>query len=159
MGAFPDNLHAPTAEAMRIRFIKPPETHLLRQLVLRPGQPLDEMEWPQDEAADSFHLAMEDQGMILAVASFQKERHERLLGWKQFRIRGMATHPDHQGKGIGTQLLRFGLDHLRAMKADLVWCNARSGALRLYAKEGFAEEGGPFVLEGIGEHYLMYKRL
>lgn len=144
---------------MRIRFIKPIETHHLRQQVLRPRQPLEEMEWSMDLAKDSFHLGMELNEQLICVASFLRERNELLKGWKQFRLRGMATHPDHQGKGAGSKVLRFGLDHLRTLKADLVWCNAREKAKDFYAKEGFCTEGPPFDIPGIGLHHLMYLRL
>ena len=144
---------------MRIRFIKSTETHALRQLVLRPEQPLDEMEWPQDNAKDSFHLGMNTGGRQISIVSFSRERNELLHGWKQYRLRGMATHPDHQGAGIGGKLLRFGLDHLRTLRTDLVWCNARDGAKGFYAKEGFREEGSPFDIHGIGIHHLMFLRL
>lgn len=144
---------------MRIRFIKPVETHALRQSVLRPRQPLDEMEWSQDRAEESFHLGMGIGGHLIAVVSFLRERNELLKGWKQYRLRGMATHPDHQREGAGAALLQFGLDHLRTLKADLVWCNAREGAKAFYAKAGFLEEGEPFEIEAIGVHQLMYLRL
>lgn len=144
---------------MRIRFIKPIETHDLRQQVLRPQQPLDEMEWSMDHSEDSFHVGMEFNGQIISVASFLRERNELLQGWKQFRLRGMATRPVQQGNGAGTKLLRFGLEHLKSLKADLVWCNARTGAKDFYAKTGFHTEGPPFELPGIGLHHLMYLRL
>jgi hypothetical protein len=56
-------------------------------------------------------------------------------------------------------MLRFGLDHVHGLKTDLVWCNARDGAKGFYAREGFVPEGAPFMIEGIGLHHLMYKRL
>lgn len=144
---------------MRIRFINASQTHALRQEVLRPRQSLDEMEWPQDRAEESFHLGMTIGGHLIAVVSFIRERNELLRGWKQYRLRGMATHPGFQGQGVGTKLLPFGIDHLRTLKADLVWCNAREKATTLYGKVGFLPRGDPFEIEGIGIHQLMFLRL
>ena len=144
---------------MRIRFIRPSDTHALRQAVLRPQQQVDEMEWPRDRSEDSFHLGASIGGHLISVASFIRERNEKLRGWKQYRLRGMATHPDLQGQGAGAELLRFGIDHLLTLKPDLIWCNAREKAKGFYAKHGFLPENVPFEIEGIGIHQLMYLRL
>ena len=53
----------------------------------------------------------------------------------------------------------LGIDHLRTLKADLVWCNARESAKAFYGKEGFLPEGAQFDIEGIGVHQLMLLRL
>jgi GNAT superfamily N-acetyltransferase len=155
-----NNLHAPPRSCpMHIRFIKPAETHALRQQVLRPGQPLEEMEWSKDRASGNFHLGVQEEEDLIAIASFFRERNEFLRGWIQYRLRGMATAPRHQGKGFGTRLLQFGMGHLRDMKADLLWCNARENAVGFYARAGFKGEGQTFLIEGIGIHHLMYHRL
>lgn len=143
---------------MHVRFIQPESTHELRQLVLRPAQGIDEMNWSLDHAEDSFHLGALIGKRCIAVATFMPQRNEQLRGWKQYRLRGMATHPDHQGKGYGHQLLRFGLDHLQQQSVDLVWCNARAGAVRFYAKAAFVPVQEPFNIHGIGIHQLMCLR-
>ena len=93
------------------------------------------------------------------IGSFYNEKQEQLRGWKQYRLRGMATHPDHRSKGLGSKLMRFAMDHLNNQKADLLWCNARENALEFYKRLGFAIEGPPFDVPGIGEHFLMYRKL
>jgi GNAT superfamily N-acetyltransferase len=110
---------------MRVRYIKAAETYPLRQQLLRPLQPIDEMDWYGDNADTSFHVGAEEGEELICVASFMLERCEQVLGWRQYRLRGMATQPDQQGSGAGKAVLKFGLDHLRGLKADLVWCNAR----------------------------------
>lgn len=144
---------------MRIRFIKAADTHNLRQRVLRPFQPVSEMEWYGDQADTTFHLGAGIGDHLVSVASFMAERNEVLLGWRQYRLRGMATHPDFRGIGAGSSIVRFGLDHLRGMKVDLVWCNARENVTAFYAGLGFSTHGGPFMVEGIGMHQLMFIRL
>ena len=71
----------------------------------------------------------------------------------------MATHPDHRAKGVGTKLMHFAFDHLNSLKADVLWCNARENALAFYERLGLVIEGPPFDIAGIGEHFLMYKKL
>lgn len=144
---------------MPTRFIKPEETHALRHSVLRPLQALDEMEWPMDRDEKSFHIGQEEQGALVSVASFLRERNDRLRGWIQYRVRGMATAPAFQGQGLGSLVLRFGLEQVRHRKADLVWCHARERATAFYVREGFRTEGEAFLVTGIGIHHLMYLRL
>ena len=149
---------------MRIRFIKSAETHVLRQHVLRPTQAIAEMEWSHDDAEGSFHLGAEEDrdgsdDRLISVASFVRERCLQLPGSHQYRLRGMATAQEHRGKGIGAALLRFGLEHLHHLKADLVWCNAREGALGFYEREGFTSQGAAFMIEGIGLHHLLFRQL
>jgi predicted GNAT family N-acyltransferase len=145
-------------DPMRIRFIKAEQTHALRQQVLRPAQPVGEMDWGGDRAETSFHLGAEEGEHIVAVASFMQEKHAELRGWKQYRLRGMATLPAFQGMGAGSALVRFGLDHLRGKQVDLVWCHAREKAVGFYTGLGFMEQGAPFLVDGIGMHHLMYLR-
>lgn len=146
-------------EGLRIRFIRPAETHGLRQLVLRPFQPIEEMEWSFDQAEGSFHVGAAFGEELVAVASFLPEPNDALRGWKQYRLRGMAVHPTQQSKGIGGKLLGFGVAQLHSMGIDLLWCNAREAAAAFYAREGFTMHNGPFLIEGIGVHHLMFKRL
>jgi predicted GNAT family N-acyltransferase len=40
-----------------------------------------------------------------------------------------------------------------------VWCNARTPAVGLYAREGFAIEGEEFELPEIGPHVVMTRSL
>ncbi|MGB6047911.1 MAG: GNAT family N-acetyltransferase [Flavobacteriales bacterium] len=144
---------------MRIRFIPSNETHELRQRVLRPAQTIAEMEWTFDRAEGSFHLGTEKDDELIAIASFLREPCEQLPGKLQYRLRGMAITAEHQGQGVGAALLRSGLEHLHQLKADLVWCNAREGALGFYGKKGFIALGSAFIIEGIGLHHLMYRTL
>ncbi|MCI1752659.1 MAG: GNAT family N-acetyltransferase [Flavobacteriales bacterium] len=144
---------------MRVRYIKAAETYPLRQQLLRPLQPIDEMDWYGDNADTSFHVGAEVGEELICVASFMLERCEQVLGWRQYRLRGMATQPDQQGSGAGKAVLKFGLDHLRGLKADLVWCNAREKVVGFYGGMGFQAQGELFMVDGIGMHQLMYLRL
>ncbi len=144
---------------MRIRFIKAPDTYALRLQVLRPGGVLEDVDFTNDRLEYAFHLGVHIGGHRIAVASFYPEGHPELTGWKQYRLRGMATHPDFQGQGVGSQLMRFALEHLKAQHADLIWCNARVGALPFYERAGYRIHGERFEIPGIGGHFVMYRRL
>jgi ribosomal protein S18 acetylase RimI-like enzyme len=141
---------------MHIRLIPALETHELRRLVLRKGDRSAVVEWPGDEHPDGFHVGAFIGASCIGIASFQPERNGHFEGRKHYRLRGMATHPEHQGKGVGSALLRHALDHLHVKEADLLWCNARETAIRFYAHAGFRVSGSPFMIEGIGVHFVMY---
>ena len=71
----------------------------------------------------------------------------------------MAIHPDFRAQGAGAKLIRFAIEHLHAQRADLLWCNARENAKGFYEKLGFVIHGEPFQIAGIGEHFVMYRRI
>lgn len=147
------------ASAMRVRFIRTEDTYPLRLLVLRPGGAIEDTHFANDRLEGSFHIGITLNDELVSVGSFYPEKHKGLKGWKQYRLRGMATHPAHQGKGAGEKLLRFALDHLKAQNADLLWCNARIEAVHFYERLGLVAEGEPFEIPGIGMHYLMQRRV
>lgn len=142
---------------MRIRFIRTEDTYPLRLLVLRPGGVLEDCHWANDRLVGSFHLAAQIGEHRISIGSFYPEKHPLLLGWKQYRLRGMATHPEFQRQGAGARLLEFAVEHLMAQNADRLWCNARIVAVPFYQRMGFAKEGPEFDIPGIGGHYLMHR--
>ena len=141
---------------MRIKFIKAKETWPIRHKVLRPNQLLEDCDYPNDRNPDSFHLGAFESNKLIAIASFYGERNEQIVAWKQYRLRGFATLPEYQGKGVGNSLMKFGLEHLQNNKADVLWCNARTSASPFYEKHGFGVFDDIFEIEGIGLHQLLY---
>ncbi|MBL7963978.1 MAG: GNAT family N-acetyltransferase [Flavobacteriales bacterium] len=144
---------------MRVQFIRARDTWQLRQQVLRPHQTVEEMDYPNDRNPDSFHLGALDMNTLVGIASFYKEKHEGMNGWIQWRLRGMAVDPHFQGKGVGRMLLKFAMDELKVKQVDVLWCNARENAMGFYQAHGFLIHGEPFPIEGIGMHYMMYRRI
>lgn len=74
----------------------------------------------------------------------------------QYRLRGMATDPEFQGQGAGSQLLVKGNEILSEKKVPVWWCNARISAAGYYEKAGLSQLGEPFEIEPIGMHKVMY---
>jgi hypothetical protein len=110
---------------MRIRFIKAEQTHALRQQVLRPAQPVGEMDWGGDRAETSFHLGAEEGEHIVAVASFMQEKHAELRGLENNTgLRGMATLPALSRHGCRQCLGAFSALGPPARQAGGTWCGA-----------------------------------
>jgi|SRR5690606_395181 Predicted acyltransferase len=143
-----------------IRFINPEETLPLRSLVLRHGAPLPQCHFQGDNEETTFHMGYLDQkGQIVCILTCQQEPLEGYTGLG-YRLRGMATHPDWQGKGLGTDLLQAAIDHLATeLEADYLWCNARRVAYDFYQHLGFAIVSDEFEIPGIGPHRVMRLRL
>lgn len=142
---------------MKVRFITAQETHPLRLLVLRPGGVMADCQWPIDSAEGAFHLGVDEGEERICVASFQAATHELVIAKRPWQLRGMATHPDHRGKGAGRALVERALDHLREQGADVLWCNARLVAVPFYERLEFRIEGPLFEIPGIGGHHVMWR--
>jgi predicted GNAT family N-acyltransferase len=71
----------------------------------------------------------------------------------------MATRLDHQGQGIGNQLLNFAIVYLRGENVNFIWCNARKYACKFYLGIGFEIVSDEFEIAGIGPHRVMYLKI
>ncbi len=75
-----------------------------------------------------------------------------------FQLRGMATHPDARGVGLGRELIRYVEETLSAETGiTLFWCNARTSAVGFYKKQGWQTIADEFNIPGVGPHYKMKK--
>ncbi len=142
---------------MDIHRITPEETYALRLMVLRPGGSIKDVQWPHDNDENAFHLGARNGAGLIGIGTFYQERHKGIKGTRQYRLRGMATHPEHRGRGAGGLIVRGALDELRRMGIPLVWCNARVNAVPFYEREGFVRHGELFELPGIGMHQVMWR--
>ena len=114
---------------MMIRYIAPADTLALRSLVLRNGKPLSECIFPQDH--EGFHLGAFVEERLCSIATFFPETFAE-NGPGGYRLRGMATHPDFAGHGLGREMINFAIHELLAVNASYIWCNARSSAVGFY---------------------------
>jgi GNAT superfamily N-acetyltransferase len=135
-----------------VRAVDPAQTRLLRQRVLRPHESVQELashEPPGVHAVGAF-----DGDELIAVGFVCPDG-----GPGEWRVRGMATVPEHRGRGVGAAILAALVEHARAQGATRVWCNARTPALSLYARAGFEPESDEFDIPGIGPHVVMARAL
>jgi GNAT superfamily N-acetyltransferase len=135
-----------------VRAVDPAQTRPLRQRVLRPHESLEELashEPPGVQAVGAFA------GDELVAVGFVCPDGEP----GAWRVRGMATAPEHRGRGAGAAILAQLVEHARAQGATRVWCNARTPALGLYARAGFERESDEFDIPGIGPHFVMARQV
>ncbi|CAM3964622.1 GNAT family N-acetyltransferase [Mucilaginibacter galii] len=142
-----------------IKFISQDDILPIRNEILREGKlTLDECRFTGDDNPDSFHLGYFVNEQLVCVASFHPQSYAEFTG-RGYQLRGMATLKEHQGKGLGTQLINFAVVYLRGQKANYIWCNARQVAVNFYGNVGFEVVSKEFDIPGIGPHYAMYLKI
>lgn len=144
---------------MTIKQVKVDKIRALRHMVLRPEQPIESTDYDRDMDEQSLHYAALCENTIASIATFYPEKFPEIKHTLSYRLRGMATHPKYRRKGFARQLMRHALKDLEQKRCDLLWCKARLVALSFYESLGFIKVGSIFEIDGIGPHYLMYKKI
>lgn len=156
---------------MSVERIPAAGSYALRHAVLRPNQDFDSVLWPGDEESGTatFGAIEETAGTVVGVATVFREPAPfdpvvvgvagavPELESATWRLRGMATRQDLQGRGIGTMVLGAALSHVVAEGGRLLWCNARVGAIGFYERAGFSTFGDEWELPTVGPHVVMWR--
>lgn len=140
--------------SVTIRRVSAEDVYPLRHRVLRPNQTQSDCIWTQDKDSETVHFGAELNGQIVGIASIAISPREADPP-NTWRLRGMATLPELQGRGVGAKVLQACLAHAKSRGGALMWCNARTTALEFYRRHGFETVGEEFDIEGIGPHYVM----
>ncbi|MPZ11620.1 MAG: GNAT family N-acetyltransferase [Kiloniellaceae bacterium] len=107
-------------------------------------------------------------GRVVSTAGFLVDAHPdygSAFGALQWRLRGMASEPALQGRGLGGQVLDFGIAEIARRLAAAgedsaaLWCNGRSGAQGFYERHGFTPVGDVFETPGTGPHCVFWRRV
>jgi GNAT superfamily N-acetyltransferase len=133
-------------------------TYGLRRRVLRDGRADADVAFAEDDRPGAFHLGAFHDGRLVAVGSFSPEPVSVRPGRRAVRLRAMAVDPGYQGQGVGRRLLQEALPRLRADGVEVLWANARDGALSFYRRFGMEVVGGGFdvtVLERPIPHHVV----
>lgn len=146
---------------VRIEVVEGRRTRELRRAALRPN-------WPTgtpmhgDDNPDGVHLAAFDAdgrvvGCCLVLPRPYPLRAERAHAWQ---LRGMATAAELRSQGIGAAVLAAAIAEIRQRAGELVWCDARTGAVPFYGQHGFVAEGEEFLHAESGiPHFRMWRAL
>ncbi|WP_256012923.1 GNAT family N-acetyltransferase [Desertivirga xinjiangensis] len=111
----------------------------IRHQVMYPEMDFDAIKLPDDE--NGMHLGLYENGKLISVVSLFSEG-------ENLQFRKFATLDEFQGKGYGSQLLRFVIDEAKQQGFTRVWCNARTNASSFYQKFGFNETSVRFFKDG-----------
>jgi GNAT superfamily N-acetyltransferase len=92
---------------------------------------------PGDELADTLHFGVVVDGEPVSVGTINHDASPRNAHTPVWRIRGMATLEEHQGRGYGGAILRHLIDHIAANGGGLFWGDLRVAAVAFYERHGF----------------------
>ncbi len=133
-----------------IRKIKFNETLPIRQSVLWPDKTRKELILKEDPTGSHFGFFLEEK--LVAVISV-------FVTGDSGQFRKFACLQEHQGKGIGTALLKHTLSYLNEQKVKTVWCNARVAARKFYQGFGLVPEADTEFTRGHIKYEIMLKQL
>jgi GNAT superfamily N-acetyltransferase len=142
-----------------IKEIDKKSTYPVRHLVLRKGKPIESCYFEDDEKDSTRHFGLIIDKKAVGVVSLFEQKNENFNENKQFQIRGMAVLDEYQQKGYGKLLIKKVETYCLELNVDLIWFNARENAKSFYQKMNYTTSGKPFLIENIGLHYIMIKKL
>lgn len=146
---------------MRIEITDKLTTRELRRRVLRPSWAAD-AEMHGDENPDAVHFAAfdDDSTLVAACLVFPRAFPARPAQAGAWQLRGMATVEGRRSSGIGARLLAATVEEVQRRGGRLIWCEARSSAMRFYARHGFSVDGVEYSHSETGiPHHLMWRDL
>ena len=144
---------------VNIRKVDAKKVRPLRHAELRKGQDFSTTSYIEDYEAGTFHMACIVDEKIVTCASYYPEKSIKIKSKRAYRLRGMATDSNFQRKGYASDLMQESFKELKKRDCDMVWCNARLGAVDFYKSVGFKIIGEIFDIAEIGPHYYMYKEI
>jgi predicted N-acetyltransferase YhbS len=139
--------------------LKPEEIQQLRNEVLWPHKTFENCILETDRLSTTFHFGIQIEGLTVATVTLQQEKNQRLQEEKQYRLRAMAVREGYRGQGFGDAIVEAGLNHLRELGVEVVWCDARVAALNFYRRLHFNELEEEYEIPIIGKHRFMWKVL
>jgi len=94
-------------------------------------------------------LVAETDGEVVGTCQLIVFRHIQAQGGRCAEIESMHVHPEHRGRGVGSQLLAAAVDGARAAgcyRVQLTSNRQRQDAHRFYEREGFTPSHVGFKL-------------
>jgi GNAT superfamily N-acetyltransferase len=135
------------------------ETYLIRQIILRPGKPIESCVFEGDDLPTSKHFGLFVNKELVGIVSVFENKNTIFTHSNQLQVRGMAVLQNYQKKGYGNVLIEKVEAYAKSMKSPNIWFNAREIAVGFYKKLGYTIIGNPFEIGEIGTHYIMHKQL
>lgn len=119
----------------------------IRQQAMYPDKDKEYVVLPDDQLG--IHMGYYKSGEPVSVLSLFLENSE-------LQFRKFATLSQHQGKGYGSELMKWMLDYAKDMQFNRLWCNARIDKTDFYKKFGFVETDNTF--ERSGHKYIIVEK-
>ena len=147
------------ASNIQAQMLETEEIQQLRNEVLWPHKSFENCILDTDRLPSTFHFGVQLDGLTVATVTLQQENSSKLPQEKQYRLRAMAVREGYRGQGFGDAIVDAGLNHLRELGVEVVWCDARVAALNFYRRLQFDELEEEYEIPIIGLHRFMWKVL
>jgi ribosomal protein S18 acetylase RimI-like enzyme len=147
------------ASNIQAQMLETEEIQQLRNEVLWPHKSFENCILDTDRLPSTFHFGVQLDGLTVATVTLQQENSSKLPQEKQYRLRAMAVREGYRGQGFGDAIVDAGLNHLRELGVEVVWCDARVAALNFYRRLQFEELEEEYEIPIIGLHRFMWKVL
>jgi GNAT superfamily N-acetyltransferase len=112
-----------------------------------------------DESYPTHHFGLFNDDLI-GIISLYENKNPIFKDPIQIQLRGLDILEEYQSLLLGEKLIESCEAKLKLKKNNLlIWFNARKTSVVSYEKLGYQTIGDIFKIKGIGEHFIMFKKL
>lgn len=144
---------------LSLKIVKSEDLLNLRSKILRNNLDPNLCRFPGDKEINSFHLGAFNGNTLIGGVSVMKNECKKKELPNCFQLRGLFVDKEFQHNGIGKIIVNFVENRLRDSGVNYLWMNARESAVLFYLKLNYSNSKISYVINEIGLHYLMYKKL
>jgi GNAT superfamily N-acetyltransferase len=144
---------------LSLKIVKSDDLLNLRSKILRNNLDPNLCRFPGDKEINSFHIGAFNGNTLIGGVSVMKNECKKKELPNCFQLRGLFVDKEFQHNGIGKTIVNFVENRLRDSGVNYLWMNARESAVLFYLKLNYSNSKISYVINEIGLHYLMYKKL
>lgn len=144
---------------LSLKIVKSEDLLNLRSKILRNNLDPNLCRFPGDKEINSFHVGAFNGNTLIGGVSVIKNECKKKELPNCFQLRGLFVDKEFQHNGIGKTIVNFVENRLRDSGVNYLWMNARESAVLFYLKLNYSNSKISYVINEIGLHYLMYKKL
>ena len=144
---------------LSLKIVKSEDLLNLRSKILRNNLDPNLCRFPGDKEINSFHLGAFNGNTLIGGVSVMKNECKKKELPNCFQLRGLFVDKEFQHNGIGKTIVNFVENRLRDSGVNYLWMNARESAILFYLKLNYSNSNISYLINEIGLHYLMYKKL
>tara|TARA_A100001011_G_scaffold400708_1_gene517825 strand:- start:26987 stop:27427 length:441 start_codon:yes stop_codon:yes gene_type:complete len=144
---------------LSLKIVKSEDLLNLRSKILRNNLDPNLCRFPSDAEINSFHVGAFNGNTLVGGVSVMKNECKKKKLPNCYQLRGLFVDQEFQYKGIGNTIVNFVEERLRYIGVNYLWMNARESAVLFYLKLNYSNSKITYMINEIGLHYLMYKKL
>ena len=144
---------------LSLKIVKSEDLLNLRSKILRNNLDPNLCRFPGDKEINSFHVGAFNGNTLIGGVSVMKNECKKKELPNCFQLRGLFVDKEFQHNGIGKTIVNFVENRLRDSGVNYLWMNARESAILFYLKLNYSNSNISYLINEIGLHYLMYKKL